>query len=247
MLAVSEDPGRVAGFADENSLRNWGINQADNLILADNIIKWLVGIRYEHDIAVTNLRAPDYLKPNEPAYVNATIRNVGLNNETNILVNFIVDGMVIDNTTISFLETRDSTLVSLSWTPMVEGEYIVSIEVEPIPNENYTGNNQQSKIVSVRYIKGFVLFDQTHGTDNILYINSSIFSGYDVFVIPQARSTYTMDEISAVQSFVSNGGGLFVIGDDYPTFYSHLTGFAGIYWDYWWGNTTTTVGTPLEV
>jgi hypothetical protein len=41
MLAVSEDPGRVAGFADENSLRNWGINQADNLILANNIIKWL--------------------------------------------------------------------------------------------------------------------------------------------------------------------------------------------------------------
>jgi hypothetical protein len=56
-----------------------------------------------------------------------------------------------------------------------------------------------------------------------------------------------MDEISAVQSFVSNGGGLFVIGDDYPTFYSHLTGFAGIYWDYWWWGGTTTDITPHPI
>ena len=97
-----------------------------------------------------------------------------------------------------------------------------------------------------------VLFDQTHGTDNLaLYsrwiadltdrdytvdahtagpITSSVLVDYDIFVIPQAHNSYSTAELSATQDFVSAGGGLLVIGDDYPYIYTDLTSFAGITW-----------------
>ncbi|MEM3578993.1 MAG: PKD domain-containing protein, partial [Candidatus Bathyarchaeia archaeon] len=38
-------------------------------------------------------------------------------------------------------------------------------------------------------------------------------------------------ELNAIENFVRSGGGLLVIGDDYPEIYTQLTSFAGINWD----------------
>ena len=150
MLVVSEAPGRVAGFADEQSLFDGPILQEDNLVLAMNLIGWLLGVVFEHDIAVTNLQASDFLEPGDTTLVNATIRNIGLNNETNIVVNFTVDGVMLDTTTIPFLQNGTSTPVSFSWTaPVAEGTYRVGIEAALVPDENVTTNNNVSKDVLV--------------------------------------------------------------------------------------------------
>jgi hypothetical protein len=121
-----------------------------------------------------------------------------------------------------------------------------------VPDEEFTTNNIITKIVSVRPIK-YVLFDQTHATDSTYNYNvwiaslssrgyvveslnagpiaPSLLEGYDVFVIPQAHSAYSVEELSAVQTFVFSGGGLLVIGDDVPSIYNDLTSFAGITWN----------------
>jgi hypothetical protein len=213
MLASSEDPGRVVACADEDSFDSTGIDQADNLRLAINIIEWLASGKFEHDIFVKSLEIPNILTPGDLTYINTTVYNRGLNNETNVNINLTVNGIVVDSRQISTLDSGQWTEVSFIWSESTVGIYEIEIEATPVPNENRTSNNAQSGIINVREISGYVLFDQTHGTDSIsLYstwimnlenegyvvdtheagaINSGIFQGYDVFVIPQATSSYT--------------------------------------------------------
>lgn len=118
--------------------------------------------------------------------------------------------------------------------------------------------------------RAIVLIDRTHRTDkasqysrwtgsitdmrflvrdyNGETINESTFEGCDVFVIPQALDPYTPVELSAIRSFVAGGGGLFVIGDQFPHIYTNLTEFAGICWGKIDGhNETATDITPHKI
>ncbi|MHA2359253.1 MAG: DUF4350 domain-containing protein, partial [Candidatus Thorarchaeota archaeon] len=45
-------------------------------------------------------------------------------------------------------------------------------------------------------------------------LTSSNLAGYDMLVIPMSEDNYTSSEVSAVSSWVSNGGGLLVFGDN---------------------------------
>ena len=102
----------------------------------------------DHDILVSNLDVPDVITHNQGVNVSATISNEGLNNETNIDVNFKVNGSIINSTILSKLNITESIAVTFPWDPAI-GSYNVTIETTPIPNENDTTNNLQSKIVNV--------------------------------------------------------------------------------------------------
>jgi len=253
MLAVSEvGPGKVLGIADEDSINNWNIGYANNLRLANNMIDWFT-TRYEHDIAVS-LVAPEFLEPGGSTLLEATVYNRGLENENNVELRLLINYTMVDSVIISELPIGSSYTLSYLWTPTVEGTYDVTAYAPPVPDEKYTRNNVVTKTVEVRPVKGYVLFDQTHGTDSITSysiwvetlalrgyvvenhpsgpITPEVLEGYNVFVIPQAHYDYTPDELSAIENFVLGGGGLLVIGDDYPWIYTSLTSFAGITWDY---------------
>jgi len=107
----------------------------------------------EHDIAVTNMSAPDVVELNETVIVNGTVCNLGLNDETNIVVDFIVDGAINDNTTITLLRSGSCENVSFSWkAPSVEGTHNLTIYAEPVAGENITWNNMKSKNITVKGI-----------------------------------------------------------------------------------------------
>jgi len=103
-----------------------------------------------HDIAVTNFSTPDEVEVNSNITVNATVCNLGSNDETDIVVDFIVNGIIEDNTTISSLTSGNCTNVSFTWTaPGVEGEHNLTIYAEPVINETIVWNNMVSKNISV--------------------------------------------------------------------------------------------------
>jgi hypothetical protein len=109
---------------------------------------WL--IQREHDIAVTSTDAPHCAEPNSMIFINSTINNIGLNNESNITINFLADGVNQSNTTIPFLESENSIKVSFQWSaPSVAGIYNITIYAEPVVNETMVLNNQLSKNISV--------------------------------------------------------------------------------------------------
>ena len=217
----------------------------------------------EHDLLIFNWEKPAYIQPGDITSFNVNVLNFGTSDEQNVTVQLFVDGNLTDSKLISNLSNGTSTTVSLSWIPLEERTYNVTLYVVPVSGETAIENNMITKMISVRYITGFVLFDQTRcdlidwyslWVSNLTdrgYVVDTYTSGtitpdvlddYDILVIPQAWSSYSSDEISAIQNFVLDGGGLLVIGDDYPWIYTDLTSFAGITWDSeyygWYGYTT---------
>jgi hypothetical protein len=205
---------------------------------------------YEHELAV-GLDAPLRLEIGRSSLLNTTVYNVGLSDEMNVELQLLINGTIVKHAIFPELNSNEYRTLSYLWESPVEGIYNVTGYVVPVLGENVTSNNVFSKMVRVMHFK-YVLFDQAHGTDNISYYNTwvidltsrgyiigthisgpitlSVLDNYDVFVIPQAHYFYTSDELSAMQSFVAAGGGLLVIGDDYPQVYTDLTSFAGISW-----------------
>ncbi|MFZ2071431.1 MAG: S8 family serine peptidase [Halobacteriota archaeon] len=103
-----------------------------------------------HDIAVTDITAPDSAEINSTIVINSTISNLGSNDEFNITVDFIVDELTQSNTTIPYLASLASTNVSFTWTaPGTPGIYNLTIYAEPVHDENITWNNQLSTNIPV--------------------------------------------------------------------------------------------------
>lgn len=211
-----------------------------------------IGTTYPHELAAT-LETPPYLEPGDTAILNATAYNIGLNDEANVKLSILINGTEVASETFN-LQSGSSHTISHVWTSETEAFFNITAYVRPLLDEFTTINNKAEKIVRVVKIKGYVLFDQTHLTDSISAysswvkaienegyitevltttpISQSALEGNDIFVIPQARNPYTSQELNAIKDFVRSGGGLLVIGDDYPNTYTQITSFAGINWDW---------------
>ena len=102
----------------------------------------------EHDIKVEDLTIDDIVPHGEIQNVSATIRNIGNNTEHNIIVDFIEDGLSVDTTTISHLESMHETIVTFQWNPPI-GTYLLEIETRPVTDEYDLTNNNVNKTVDV--------------------------------------------------------------------------------------------------
>jgi len=246
LIAGAESGGTVLCMSDDFG---YDVYAEDNDIMFANVVDWMAA-QYDHDLLVS-LDAPAFLEPGHLALLNATVRNKGLNNETDVELQLLVNGTAVNSITIPDLATKQSYTLNYPWTPTLEGAYNITAYAQPVPGGENTANNVASKSVSVRQIK-YILFDQTHGTDNIASYSTWVASltergyvvetnnaypitpitleGHDVLIIPQAYSSYSEDELTTIENFVSSGGGLLVIGDDNPSIYTSLTDFAGITW-----------------
>jgi thermitase len=226
------------------------------------------GFAPEHELLVT-LDAPSFIELGNSSMLNATVFNYGSNNETNVELKLEINGTQVLSLIIFNLAPNDSRTLHHLWSPSAEGTYNVTAYTEPKPGEIIASNNVATAMVRVRTIKGYVLFDQTHATDSLYYYNtwianlqdagyvvsvnlmgiitSDVLAGYDVFVIIQAHTPYSAEELNAIHEFVANGGGLLVVGDDYPTLYTDLTAFANISWTSGGASGYTAQVTPHEV
>jgi hypothetical protein len=226
----------------------WAYYRGYTLMLENSLLYPVY--KYEHELAVF-LDAPVFLLPGDSSLLNATVINYGSRNETNVDLHVLINGSVVNHIIIPELVRDASFTLRYFWTPTTEGTYNITSYTPPLSRENVVVNNEVSEIVNVRHFK-HVLFDQTHGADNIAcysmwittlsergfmtYVQTSgeitfdKLDNYDVFVIPQADIPYLPSELSAIQNFVFDGGGLLIIGDNYPSIYTDLTSFAGITW-----------------
>lgn len=216
----------------------------------------------DHDLLIHAWEKPAYIQPGDLVSFKATALNFGTNDEHDVTVQLIVDGNLTDSTIINYLPNGTSTTVSLSWNPLVERTYNVTLFVVPVSGETETEKNIMMELISVRTVAGFVLFDQTRCRLSAFYsvwvsnltsrgyvvdtyltgtITPDTLAAYDIFVIPQPWYDYSSDEISAIQDFVIDGGGLLVMGDYNQSICTNLTGFAGITWGWesygWQGDT----------
>jgi subtilisin family serine protease/archaellum component FlaF (FlaF/FlaG flagellin family) len=148
-------------------------NQEDRQITYNSFVWAKTNIeRKPHEIAVYNLEAPDWIEPDNFTLINATITNNGLNDESNIEVNFMVDGAIVENTTIPSLSSGTGIPVSFEWTaPSTEGMYDIAIYAVPVSGENITVNNHETRDVYVIAPEGCITVAvlDSPGTDFVDY------------------------------------------------------------------------------
>jgi len=121
-------------------------NMDDRVTVMSRILGWLAA---DHDIAVLNLDVPSVVPYNELTTVEASIRNMGINDETSIVVHFLIEDIIQDSTTIEFLGVGQTEIVSFPWIPTEVGTFDVSVEAEPVPDEDILFNNELHQWVEV--------------------------------------------------------------------------------------------------
>jgi thermitase len=124
-----------------------GDGKLDAVELWENAIVY-ANTPVEHDIAV-NMEAPKSVKPSQSALLNATVSNKGLSDETDVELQILVDGSVVQSVTIDKLLTGDSYTLSYLFVPAVEGIYNVTAYALPVAGEDNIQNNMKSATVTV--------------------------------------------------------------------------------------------------
>lgn len=155
--AIFNESMRELGRANQDSKEDniWRINQGlmrnifyELTLFGDPEVSLKDPTLPEHDVAVKELNAPVYAVPNETFLVNVTVVNYGECNESNITVNFTVDGMTEGNITIGFLESGNETILSFNCTRPL-GIYKLGIDINSFSGENITFNNVLRRAVIV--------------------------------------------------------------------------------------------------
>ncbi len=268
LLASSEaGVGRVLGIADENTIRDSTISNANNRLLAINMVSWLA-FRYPHDVLV-QLDSPSYANPGEVIPLNMTVWNRGTENETALTLQLFINDSLTATFPISELNAGLFVKINTTWVTTILGNYNITAYVIPVPSENVTRNNRDTRILLIREIHAHVLYDMTHENQfpsnftilfeelfaigiaiDILYsgpIDISILSGYDGFISVTPMLPYTPSELYAIQTYVDTGGGLLVVGGWFPIICSSLTSFAGISFVYDWNGSIVDDITPHTI
>jgi PKD repeat protein len=130
--------GNVAHIWDDHHWRNLNLQ-----LMILNAMEWASASRYEHDLAVS-LSVPSLLRLDYPTMLNATVRNRGLNNETNVELDILINDEIVDSVLVPALLTDWSYTLSYEWTPTIEGIHRITARAVPVPEEVYTANNEQT-------------------------------------------------------------------------------------------------------
>jgi hypothetical protein len=111
------------------------------------MIEW-ANVYFEHDLAVS-LNAPLLVKTGTSTLLNATVYNRGLNDETNVQLQLLINGAVVKSTSIPWLSMGAYLTLSYSWTPTVNGVYNVTAYSPPVENETNLKNNRAIQLATV--------------------------------------------------------------------------------------------------
>lgn len=115
-----------------------------------DIFEWMTG-KYAHELAV-KLDVPEFTKPNNPLQINTTIANYGSNNETDIEALLLLNGAEARRVLIPKLTTHSRFKLNYTWIPSPKGIYNITVYAFPLPDENVTENNVETKLVFVSHI-----------------------------------------------------------------------------------------------
>jgi fibronectin type 3 domain-containing protein len=223
----------------------------------------------EHDVLVKNLDLPEIGLLNEDIKVKATVQNFGLSDETNLNVTLKVNTQLV-NWTVFDLDAFSQQDVQFTWRPAVANNYSVEIAVKPVNGETNTANNKLNRNLDVRKWR-LIAFDRTHNWwsmgnfiewfDDLRQYNYYVeefnsepittekLSRYELILFIGPSQSFSVDELTAIQTYLAAGHGMLVIGySSYITYLNSLTQPYEITWENYdgWGGTSTNI-IPHEI
>ncbi len=132
-----------------------------------------------HDVAITDVQpSNNVVAQNQSVSINVTIENQGESTET-FDVTVYASTIVIDAFTDVMLTWRNSTILTFTWntTGFVEGVYIISATVTPVPDEIDTADNT--------YLDGLIIVG-AGPPGNLIWVNPPLIDNLqwgDIFVV----------------------------------------------------------------
>ena len=101
----------------------------------------------DHNVGVQSLDVSTYEPANSNIAITATLYNNGKNDETDVEVRFLVDGIEDYSTTISFFEKDTVEYIDWTYQTPSSGTKDLCVEITEIPNEDITSDNSLCKTV----------------------------------------------------------------------------------------------------
>ena len=105
-------------------------------------------IVFDHDLKVS-LETPISIKIDNSYTINATVKNVGLNDESNVELLLYLDEIHIGTITIPYLAVGMSQTIQYIWTPNEYRGYNFTAYAPPTAGESYVDNNRKTTIAYV--------------------------------------------------------------------------------------------------
>lgn len=96
----------------------------------------------DHDVLIFDWYRSEYIKLGDIVTFNVTVLNFGLNNETNIEIQLLVNGTTLASTVIASLGCFESATVTFSWVPSEAGWCTFQYYVAPVSGEVEIQNNE---------------------------------------------------------------------------------------------------------
>ncbi|KAA0000145.1 MAG: hypothetical protein FE047_02195, partial [Thermoplasmata archaeon] len=119
------------------------------LLFGDPALTLKPPIRPEHNVGVLDFPLDAHQPADEDIWINATIYNNGNHTEYDVVVNLVVNGTVINNTTIAEFEMGTVVEVSFLYHTPSAGWETICINITPVPNEDILYDNE--KCIDVIY------------------------------------------------------------------------------------------------
>jgi len=238
-----------AGLVATNNIDRWCCYEIN--LLGDPELKVRLPSE-EHQLDV-GLESPVYMDLGESVLLNATVHNRGLENESQVELFLMIDGVVVHNETISKLSRGSNYTMSFPWTPPREAVFNVTAYAPPVQGEYDTTDNTEMVSVLVNVQSLLVVNDN----DGSAYVNGTSLSafalalndtGYSFLVWNESSmgnpplgilskfklviwtcGDYWSEAVSGsdaqtLESYVAQGGNLLIEGEDIG-FDHHADGF----------------------
>jgi subtilisin family serine protease len=224
-----------------------------HLQLLYNSIVWSRYRKPAHDLEVS-LECPTYPDPGETVWINATVQNIGLSNETNVDLFILINDEKVVGLENFTLNSGEAITLSYNWTAN-EGTYNITAYSPPVRGEYGTFNNRKTVHCRVTYIP-VIGFIETHGEElynedlkryyeNLGYFVNTIhemltpklLKNYDLLVVGEDwyNIPWVNSEIKAVHDFIASGRGFVAIGDQLSSSIQEILSGYGITYTGFWG------------
>jgi thermitase len=200
------------------------------LKLLYNAILWSRYQKPQHELEVS-LEAPSYLRPGDSALLNATVFNMGLNDETNVRLDMLLDNSTVSSIVIPELPVASSFTIQFLWSPTIEKVYNVTAYAPPVPGEDSTSNNMVSFFVNVRYLE-LALFENVDPWD--YPANEEALSLYGIAYAVFSSSDFGLVNLSSFSKVV-------IASDQDQAFYNAMDAYR------WWFEDYVSSGGVLEI
>jgi subtilisin family serine protease len=116
----------------------------------------------EHDLLLLDWTKPKYIQPEEAATFHVTVLDSGTRDEHNVTAELLVNSNLASSTLIGNLTSGATVTVNLSWTPLSEGTFNVTLYIVPVDGETAVDNNRVTSTVSV-----YTMFTLSKSKDSV--------------------------------------------------------------------------------